>query len=183
MKKIPGEVVVPEVKESPSGSISTHDIAGGHSLSMREKSLKLEITAVKTHRQKVAVSVAVTNQGAGHKIPTGLPSKKLILKVTLASEKEGYRQTQERIYQKVLVDLRGTPVTDDSEIMLGREVKVKSDNRIRPEETRIEEFVFFVPEAPDRKVTAAVIYGHTPTLIQEAPIYIQLQETTRQIEP
>lgn len=181
MRKVAGKIVAPEVKQTPEKTISSHDIAGGHSTSKREESVGIKITDIARHKQKIVVAIDVTNKGAGHKIPTGIPTKKIVLQVSIQSKNGETYQMQKKIYQKLLADENGQPVISDSDIFLGKAVKIVSDNRIAPLETRREKFTFFVPDEKDQKISAAVFYEHNPKIIQSAPIHIKLHEVIESI--
>lgn len=183
MRKIPGKIVKEEVLKDPGSQISTHNIAGGHSFYMRARALGVSIKDVHRFKQKVTVKVEVTNLGAGHKIPTGLPTKKLILRLSLQTGDEESKQEKERIYQKVLVDKDGNILTNDSDIMMGKGTAILSDNRIAPLETRGEEFVFFAPENQPLNIYASVYYSYSPELIQISPVQVKIQEVQKLIEP
>lgn len=182
MRKVAGKIVSEKILKTPGREISTHDIAVGHSLSLREKSFKLEIKEIRVHRRKVEVTVDLTNQGAGHKIPTGLPSKKIILQVSLKSGGGGYTQIQTKVYQKKLVDRNGNPVLTDADLMMEEGLRIASDNRIAPLETRRERFTFFVPKEGPHRVAVAIYYSHQPRTIRPAPIRIKIKEVTQLVE-
>jgi len=179
MRKVAGKIVSSDIADTPEMKISSHDIAGGHSLAMRDKSLALQISNIERLKQKLVVTVDITNRGVGHKIPTGLPSKKLTLKVTVRSGAGAVLQTQKKVYQKSLVDRNGIPVVKDSDLMLGKGIRIVSDNRLSPKETRQEQFMFFLPEGEGKKISAAVFYSHNPEIIQETPIYIKMNEASK----
>lgn len=179
MRKIKGKIVDTKIAETPENKISSHNIAGGHSLAMRDKSLEIQISAIERLKQKLMITVDITNQGAGHKIPTGLPSKKLTLKVAVQSGTGTILQTQKKVYQKSLVDRYGVPVIKDSDIMMGKGTRIVSDNRLSPRETRREQFMFFIPEGEGKKISATVYYSHQPEIIQESPINIKMNEISK----
>jgi len=181
MRKIKGKIVDPEVLKTPQETISSHDIAGGHSLTMRKESLGLRIGGLRQYKQKLVVVVEITNEGAGHKIPTGLPSKKIILQVAVKSRNGEDYQVQQKIYRKLIVDESGTPVILDADLLLGRGTRVVSDNRIGPLETRREEFMFFVPENEVKKVVVTVFYNHEPKIVQASRIHIKMKEVSEWI--
>lgn len=178
MRKVPGKIVAEEILKIPDREISSHDIAGGHSLTMRENSLDIRIKTIQRYKQKLLVTVNLTNKGAGHKIPTGLPSKKIILEVAVLTPDGQVNQASQRIYQKVVVDDQGLLLRNDTDTLLGKGERILSDNRIGPLETRREEFTFFVPETEAGKVTATVFYSHNPQVIQEAPIHMKMNEVS-----
>jgi hypothetical protein len=179
MRKIKGKIVASEIAETLEKEISSHNIAGGHSLAMRDRSLDVQISSVERLKQRLMVSVDITNRGVGHKIPTGLPSKKLILKVAVQSSSGAVLQTQKKVYQKSLVDKNGVPVVKDSDLMLGKGIRIVSDNRINPKETRREHFMFFLPEGGGKKISATVFYSHSPEIVQETPINIKMNEVSK----
>ena len=181
MRKKAGKVVDESVKLTSGQEISSHNIAGGHSLAMREQSLDIQIESVNTHKQRVQVNVALTNKGAGHKIPTGLPSKKIILEVSVKSKDGADLQVQRKVYQKLIVDRDQSPLSDDADLLLGYGDKVISDNRIKPQETVHESFTFFVSDIENHVVSAAVFYSHNPQVIQPAPIHLKMREVSQDL--
>lgn len=183
MRKIAGKTVPEEIKQTPGKEISSHDIAGGHSPAKREESVDIKIASVSKFKQKVEIAVDVVNKGAGHKLPTGIPSKKIVLQVSIQSKSGEARQTQQRTYQKIMVDEKGDPVTGDYDLLLSKAAKILSDNRIAPLETRRENFTFFVPEEKNLKISAAVYYDHNPKIIQPSPIHVKLREVQETLRP
>ncbi|MZH01984.1 MAG: hypothetical protein F3745_00865 [Nitrospinae bacterium] len=179
MRKVKGKIVATEIAITPEKKIRSHDIAGGHSLAMRDKSLDVQISSIDRIKQKLVVNVDVINKGVGHKIPTGLPSKKLTLKVVAQSSSGSIYKTKKKVYQKKLVDRNGDPVVKDSDLMLGKAVRIVSDNRISPKETRREEFTFFLPEEDSVKISATVFYSHNPEIVEEVPINIKMNEVSK----
>jgi hypothetical protein len=125
--------------------------------------------------------VDLTNTGAGHKMPTGLPVKKIILEVKVEDANGGRRQVQQRVYQKVVVDAQDNAVTKVVDLMLGKATAVVSDNRIAPLETRRESFTFFVGKLEGQTVSATAYYSYTPEILQSAPIHIKLNEVQRRV--
>ncbi|KMP10637.1 hypothetical protein UR09_05630 [Candidatus Nitromaritima sp. SCGC AAA799-A02] len=179
MRKVKGKIVASTIVETKEEKFSSHDIAGGHSLAMREKSLDIIISDVEQVKQKLVVTVEITNKGAGHKIPTGLPSKKIVLRIVVQSKNGKVLKTQERVYQKLLLDKDGAPVTRDSDLMLGKGVRVISDNRLAPLEARKERFMFFLPGGAEKKVSVTAFYSHSPEITQQAPIHIKMNTVSQ----
>lgn len=184
MRKIKGKSVIKSIEGLITGRkrvVSTHDIAGGHSLSMRKKSVEVKIKDVKRHKQRVSVTVQITNKGAGHKIPTGLPSKQIILNVSVETDDGETRQEKQKIYQKILLDKNGKTIESDSDIMLGKAYSILIDNRISPKETLSEKFVFFVPENKPINIVASVYYSHSPVIFQTSPIHTKIGEAKKRL--
>ena len=181
MEQIPGKTVTSSVQKDTRHQISNHDIAAGHSLTKRRQALEIKIVGIETHKNRIRVQVDLTNTGAGHKMPTGLPVKKIILVVKVEGTTGGHRQSQQRVYQKVVADAQGKAVTQVVDLMLGKAKRVVSDNRIAPLETRREAFTFFVEKTEDQTVSAAAYYSYTPEILQPAPIHIELNEVLRRV--
>ena len=179
MRKITGKRVDDTIKATDENEISSHDVAAGHALSQRENSLTLKIRDIQINRQKVVVMVEIKNQGVGHKIPTGLPTKKIILQVAIKSKNGEIAHIQEKVYQKLIADKKGKVVSNLVDLMLDKDLKILSDNRIKPMETRLEQFTFFVPEMEGQRVIATVYYSHTPQVIQPSRIHIKMNEVTQ----
>lgn len=185
MRKVSGKIVREEILQTPEKEVSSHDIAGGHSTRMREKSLQIDIKSIRRNKQKVDVVVDIANVGAGHSIPTGLPSKRIILQVSVLSANGKNHQTQQKVYQKTVVDNNGNPVGEDSELMSGRGYKIISDNRLKPREARTEPFTFFVADSEQEslQISAAAYYEHNPQVMETSPIHIKIKEVSRMAGP
>lgn len=181
MEPMPGNIVAEGAQQTPRHRISNHDIAAGHSLTKRRRALELKITAIETHKNRIRVQVNLTNTGAGHKMPTGLPVKKIVLEVTVQDQNGGHVQIQQKVYQKRVADKHGKVVTKVVDLMLGKATTVVSDNRIAPLETRRESFTFFVANPDEQTVSAATYYSYTPEILQPAPIHIKLNEVQRRV--
>jgi len=114
-------------------------------------------------------------------MPTGLPVKKIVLEVIVQDQSGSQRQIQQKVYQKVMADGQGKPLTKVVDLMLGKAVTVVSDNRIAPLETRRELFTFFARKTEDQTVSVAAYYSYTPEILQPAPIHIKLNEVQRRV--
>ena len=181
MEPIAGKTVAESVQPTPRTKISNHDIAAGHSLTKRRQALEIKIAAIETYKNRITVTVDLTNTGAGHQMPTGLPVKKIILEVKVQSETGKDRQIQQKVYQKVVADSKGKVVTKLVDLMLGKGATVVSDNRIAPLETRRESFTFFISKPDGQTVSATAYYSYTPEILQPAPIHIPLSEVQRRV--
>lgn len=181
MEQVSGKTAPTSVQKNARHQISNHDIAAGHSLTKRRQALEIKIAAIKTHKNRIQVQVDLTNTGAGHKMPTGLPVKKIILEVTVKDANSGHRQSRRRVYQKIVADAQGKAVTKVVDLMLGKGTKILSDNRIAPLETRHESFTFFVDQPEEQTVTATAYYSYSPEILQPAPIHIKLNEVQHRV--
>ncbi|MFQ6111432.1 MAG: multiheme c-type cytochrome [Nitrospinota bacterium] len=175
-----GAVVLPEIKEKASSSINEHNLAGGHSLEMLRRAVKLKVHKVERRGNKLIVRVDLTNAGSGHMIPTGLPTRKLVLSVEVRTSRAG-TSTAQRVYQKRVVDEYSLEIPRDSLIKtLGG--RVSMDNRLAPLETRRERFVFTVPEGVGAVVRAYVFYLYRPMLLEKKEMKITLTEEIKAVQ-
>ena len=138
-------IVNPEIARTQH-NVTAHKFLGGHS--------QINITRAATLTQvidkaddHISVVVYVTNSEAGHSLPTGIPSRKVILTVKLLDRRGQALENKEVIYRRVLIDGEGREIPEENiKDMFLKATSVKSDNRIRPKETRREEFTFPLPK-------------------------------------
>lgn len=169
MPKVEGKVVDKKIK---NGTISLHDIQGGHSLTQLKKAVTIEITKLTKTAESVSAEIKLKNTGSGHLIPTGIPSRKLVLEVNLIV-KNKIIATQTVEYEKVIADKEGKTLTDDWEIMLNGE-KIISDNRLKPLEERIENFSFKIPKSYESVIRAQIYYVYKPYIIERNEIKVEI---------
>lgn len=131
--------VAPNIRET-SNMAHAHEFLGGHSQIRLEKAATL-VTSAKRERDSILVDVYITNEEAGHCIPTGMPTRKVVLTVLIKDGQGQVISRQERIYEKVLLDKDGNEIKS-AECVMKEATAVKSDNRIKPKETRLEQFTF-----------------------------------------
>jgi len=172
MPMTPGETV-PSSLAPPRGNINRHDISGGHSIEQVRKAARVRILQVERIASRlVEIKVEVANIGSGHSIPTGMPTRQLILEVVLFAEgREVTRFTRE--YQKKLLDKQGKPIFEDYMAVLDART-VMQDNRLRPGEVRVERFEAIVqPEVPLR-VEATLHYRYEPKILKPEKMSIEM---------
>ena len=172
MPSIEGMVVPPKVKPTKEIYINSHEAAGGHSIEQVKKAVTIKIEDLKRLDDKVHAVVRLENVGSGHKVPTGLPTRKLILKFQANSGGVPI-YSEERIFQKVLLNEKGEIITKDSDLFL-HATKIKEDNRLEPRKPRLEDFTFFVPEGKLVEIEAKIYYLYQPRLIQETEMRVDL---------
>jgi hypothetical protein len=149
------------------GRASTQTQKGGgstardHRLQRSEEQLReavrLDLLRVTRNAGRLELAVAVRNVGSGHAVPTGHPSRRLLLKVEVRAAGNGSLLAEDtRTFQKQLLEGGGRILVRDSDIMLrAREVR---DTRITPGQSRTETFAFSVPQGEAVRVRAAVEY-------------------------
>ncbi|TAM82677.1 MAG: hypothetical protein EPN47_08450 [Acidobacteria bacterium] len=160
MYRVEGEVVDPRVKRTSGAAINLHQMPGSHSLAQLDKAIHGQLSV--THGgDQLHVEVSVTNQGAGHMVPTGSPLRKLILRVS-AFPFGGRPARQERIFSRVVADQQGR-VLNREDLVFIKAAKMVSDTRLAPGETRKESFTFIVPQGVRSTVEADFYYYYSPS--------------------
>lgn len=134
--------VNPDVKKT-NNFAKDHSVLGGHSQIKLNKAATIS-SKVKDTDNKIIVNTTVLNRESGHKIPTGIPSRKILLEVNLLNEKDEIIASQSRIYRKILADDSGKELDNIKDIFFYAS-RVLSDNRIGPKEARKETFEFKKP--------------------------------------
>lgn len=132
-------VVDPSVKKT-SNMAHAHEFLGGHSQIRLEKAATMSVLT-KRDKGVLHVDVFVTNAEAGHYLPTGLPTRKIVLVVALKNEEGKIVSSQERAYEKILIDSDRNIITETQCAMVAAS-GVKTDTRIKPGEVREEHFQF-----------------------------------------
>lgn len=146
-------LVDPSIVSTPR-TMTSHSMLGGHSALQLRGAGTLALRAYPTATGIEAV-VDVTNAEAGHYLPTGLPARKLALKVTLLDGKDEPIQSKSVEYKRVLGDTRGRPIPPDEITRLFlQSSSVTEDTRIPPKATRQERFRFEL--TPLRRPVTAV---------------------------
>ncbi len=144
-----------------------HRFQGGHSqVNLRNAAT---ITLNSEIIEKTAqISVFITNAESGHKLPTGMPGRKLLLEVTILDQDGNLLAQPSRVYRKVLVDDEGT-ILEGNVNQLIYSAGIYNDNRIGPKETKKEEFLVDLPDGvKEIEVLARLTYEY------ESPVmYIQ----------
>ncbi|OGQ28765.1 MAG: hypothetical protein A3F89_03855 [Deltaproteobacteria bacterium RIFCSPLOWO2_12_FULL_50_11] len=175
-----GSTVAPGVSPTAQTTFNVHTIAGGHSVEQLKKSVEVEIAEVRRVGDKMSARVIVTNVGAGHMVPTGIPTRRLLLKLTAKGQNAVLYET-ERVYEKVLVDKDGRVLTKDWEIMLHSK-KVIKDTRLKPNEPRAEIFNLNLPKNSDPVVvSASLFYDYRPQVVEETPMSMELKSVKKAV--
>jgi hypothetical protein len=113
---------------------------GGHTGQFLANVFQINSSIEKTGN-RVKVTLNITNNGVGHMIPSGLPSRKVVLDFN-ATDKQGREIfSGQKVYAKTIVDQYNNEVYD-----FWKAVAVAKDNRFKPKETRTEVFEFDAPD-------------------------------------
>lgn len=165
MYRVEGKVVDPRVKRTPNAGINLHQMPGSHSLTQLNKAIRGKLI-VSHDGGQLHVEVDVTNQGAGHMVPTGSPLRKLILEVSTFPY-GGKPQHQKRVFTRVVADRHGK-ILNREDLVFMRAAKVVSDTRLAPRETKKESFTFKVPQGIRSTVQADFYYFYSPSAATKA---------------
>jgi hypothetical protein len=173
MPLTPGETVRSGLTDLPRESINLHNISGMHSVEQVRKAATARIVAIRKRNSNTAVvEVQVANVGSGHSIPTGMPTRRLVLEVVLYAGDREIRRF-ERVYQKTLVDEFGQLLVEDHRALLEAH-RIQDDTRLRPGERRLERFVSIVPQGESIRVEARLHYVYEPRLLTRETIQIEI---------
>jgi len=178
MPIISGQVVKPKIKSSNQKQINLHAISASHSTEQLKKALKVEIKNIHREKDVIEVVVGITNLGSGHSVPTGIPARKLILIVELKTPNEYF--SQQRIYQKIMLDESGKEIKKECEVFL-KAAQISHDNRIRPRETRVERFAFAEPKNKKITISARIDYLYKTSVLRPTEMRVKIAEETKKI--
>lgn len=158
MRGTTGKVVDPKVLRIASTTVNLHEMAGGHSVAELNRALLAQIAAER-RGDTIDVTVQVTNRGGGHRVPTGSPLRSIYMLVQVDG---GSRmQTANRMYGRVVVDENNQEVTDEAAVWL-RGARTVRDDRLAPNERRVEKFSFQVPRGTPVRAVAKFYYRYAP---------------------
>lgn len=155
MRRLKGMPLVNRQIELTSELAPDHAVKGGHSLVRLQEAATVGLQ-VDYRDQAIQVEAKVENVGSGHKVPTGAPTRRVVLEVSVLSPSGKTVQSQSRVYQKVLEDENGQPVTTMADSFV-KAVRVASDNRLAPKQVRREAFTFRVPSSGEVAIVQALL--------------------------
>jgi hypothetical protein len=146
-------------------TLISHTFLGGHSQIRLAEAASLSLVTA-WRNGDIEASVFVTNKESGHPLPTGIPSRRVVMSVTLFDSAGKALAGLNRTYQRTLKDSQGLRIPD-SEVarMFLESAGVYEDNRVRPMETRRENFIF---PKPPRELGEA--YAMEATLTYYLPL-------------
>jgi cytochrome c554/c'-like protein len=141
---MPSESSSVAVGEKRRGGVAHHDF-GANDPRFRGSGLGVRASATQKG-DKLALSVSVRNENVGHEAPTGLPERRLVLRVTMVGATGEAVDRAERAYGRILVDALGAPAPFTTA------VRVAADTRIGVDETKQESFELTAPSAGEVRV-------------------------------
>ena len=139
-----------EGKERPE--LHAHVFMGGHTEMIRKAAtVQVQSNWKGGRKETLEVVASVSNFGAGHLIPTGIPGiREMWLEVSILNGAT-VAATQKRQFVLELFDSAGKPA------MPWDAVKIGKDTRIGPKKTRVEQFSFKLANATDVRVDAKLL--------------------------
>ena len=180
MGKTQANVVDPKIARVATAEVNLHEVPGGHSLEQLHKALQVALEP-KRQGDSLLVTVRLTNKGAGHAVPTGMPGRRVILDLAVRSG-TGAAFEEKRIYTKTFTDAQGATITRDSKYFT-KGLKLASDTRIQADEKRTEVFSFPVPASATAHVTLKLHYEHAPTGGPENRTWLTFYSENRTLPP
>jgi hypothetical protein len=159
MYRVAGDVVDPKIKAAGQARVNLHQMPGSHSLEQLTRTVKARLDGVRQSDQ-MRVTVTVSNQGAGHYVPTGSPLRQLVLDLRVDTS-DDHHFKEERIYRRVVTDQHGTPISREHFVFV-KAAKTLGDTRLAPDESRKEEFSFTVKAGVQATVKATFSYVYSP---------------------
>ena len=147
------------VARAQHAQVNLHQMPGSHSLEQLTRAIKAQLFAWR-ERGSVRVKVDLTNQSAGHSLPTGSPLRQLILEVRLESY-GGQPYREERVLTRKVADRHGTVLGREHFVFL-KAAQVVSDTRLAPGEKRAEAFSFPIAVGRRTQFKANLIYVYSP---------------------
>lgn len=154
-----GQVVDPKIGRESNAEVNLHEMPGGHSIHQLLKALNVKVHP-RREDDTVFVDISVSNVGAGHAVPTGMPGRKIILEVAIDAGKAG-AMSERRVYGKTFKNRSGKTLEHVADYF-GPGVLLESDSRIQPDEERAETFEFPVPADTSAYLTVKLEYEHAP---------------------
>lgn len=156
-----------------SEKVNSHNLAGGHSIEQVAKAAKVKVKSVSRVPAGVRAVVEVSNVGSGHMVPTGMPSRALVLEVNLVDAKGIVVEREEYVFRKAVLDSKHNELTSDADIILNGAI-ISKDNRIPPGGAVSIPFDFAAGSDKKYTVTAQLRYQYKPLIVKEEEISIDM---------
>ncbi len=167
------DLKVVDRSDIPNYYVTAHEFRGGHSTINLAHAATLETHATRDGRT-LNVAVTVTNAESGHKLPTGIPVRKVVLHVVLKTPQGAEIASGRKVYRKVLCDKYGAIIENVADMFVAA-TRVYADNRIGPKESRTEHFTFDIPEwASQFVLETALTYEYSRPVLTEESVSIEM---------
>lgn len=170
MPLVEGAIVAGKGKEERQ-MINSHNLSGGHSIVQVASAGKVKVVSVSQVPGGLHAMVEVSNAASGHMIPTGIPSRALVLEAQLVDSKGAVVESDEYIFEKVILDKDHNRLTSDADIILNGAI-VSKDNRIPPGGSVRIPFDFAASPRQKYLIRATLRYSYKPLVLKEEEISI-----------
>ncbi|MBI4832262.1 MAG: hypothetical protein HY801_12085 [Candidatus Lindowbacteria bacterium] len=177
MPLVEGSIVVGKRDESRQ-MINSHNLSGGHSIVQVASAAKVRVASVAQVPGGLHAIVEVSNVASGHMIPTGMPSRALVLDVQLVDSKGIVVESEKHTFERVVLDKDHNVLTSDADIILNGAV-VSKDNRIAPGGAVQVSFDFAASARQKYLIRATLQYSYKPLVLKEEEIHIGMGSDTK----
>lgn len=165
MPLVPGRTVDPSIKDTGRTEfVDYHSIPGGRDIWQLRRAVSVDIVDLEQGSGSVTVTVAVESRAAGHWLPTGMPSRWMVLEVGTSWGE--HSQARSIDFGRKIVDADGNRLTGLASMIL-RGDHVTNDTRLRPRQRR--EFSFTLPAPSGQATTLSVRLFYESSEVQLAP--------------
>lgn len=158
--------------------INSHNLSGGHSIAQVASAATVRIASVRRVSGGIHAEVEVSNVGSGHMIPTGIPTRTLVLEIQLVNAKNEVVETERHVFRRVILDKDYNELTSDADIIL-EGARISKDNRVPPGETVVVPFDFAASPNTDYSVKATLYYRYFPVVLKEEMINIEMASDSK----
>jgi hypothetical protein len=178
----PGPVVAFEKRGAAQerSLINLHDIQGGHSAAQVSKAAAVKITEFTWEAGRVDLAVSVVNVGSGHMLPTGIPSRRVVLTVLVQNPRNEKIFEKQIEFRKAVVDRSGRELTQDHQILLSAS-EVAYDSRLAPMEARTLQFTFSYSGPGPLAAEARLTYLYGVQLLTPQEMRVEMGEDRRRL--
>jgi hypothetical protein len=167
MPEIPGKTA------NDGGRDKIHDHSLSHNVVTMKDAITVTAEEIQKDEKKLKARIRITNRKVGHSIPTGTPARTLVLEVKTLDENGRMIETKRIFYKKVILDEKGNELREDGDVFLNGK-KIVFDNRIGPDETRMETFIFTTNHKKIKKIAANAYFLYKPVVSAETEMSIPL---------
>jgi hypothetical protein len=158
MPDVLGQLADARVRRRGDATINSHRTPGGHSPELLRQAVTLEIRGLRRDGDTIAFDVEIANVGAGHDLPTGLPTRTIVLSAEVVDGATVVGHA-ERTYRREVIDAEGKPIVHDSRVFVAT-AKLGPDTRLKAGARRTERFAFPRAGSPAAHVRVRLTYAY-----------------------